>query len=230
MPSSAPAGWKRAFAEDFTTDAPSGKFTATYGDRFVAYDGFNDTSGVGKYSADALSTSGGNLNMRMHTDKTGQPLGAAIIPLVDGKWGGQTSGRYDIRLRADNAPGYGVAGLLWSDTNTWTDGEIDFPEGALDGGVTLSNHCPAHPEQNCLHQDLDTTFANWHTYTVEWTAKKLTFFVDGKAVATTDHDIPTKPLHFVLQAATHSGAKPAANVDGNVQVAWMTISTPATVK
>lgn len=227
MPASAPAGWTRTFSEDFTTDAASGKFSDTYGDRFVAYDGFNDTSGAGKYSESALSTSGGNLNMRMHTDASGQPIGAAIVPLVGGQWGGQVEARYDIRMRADSLPGYGVAGLLWSDNNVWSDGEIDFPEGALDGNVTLSNHCPQSPADNCLHEDLDTTFTGWHTYTVERTATKLTFYVDGKVVASTTQNLPTKPLHWVLQAATHTGEKPAANVDGNVQVAWMTVSAPA---
>jgi hypothetical protein len=226
MPNTTPTGWTRTFGEDFTTSTAAGKFSDTYGDRFVAYDGFNDTSGAGKYSADALSAKDGVLNMRMHTDASGQPIGAAIIPLVGGEWGGQTEARYDIRLRADNLPGYGVAGLLWSDTNTWTDGEIDFPEGALDGGVTLSNHCPQSPAENCLHKELDTAFTSWHTYTVERTSTKLTFLIDGKVVASTADNLPTKPLHFVLQAATHSGAKPAPNVDGNVQVAWVTVSQP----
>ncbi len=225
MPAAAP-GWSRTFAEDFTDTATEGQFPSVYGNRFVAYDGFNDTSGAGKYSDDALSAADGTLRMRMHTDSAGQPTGAAIIPLVGGTWGGQTTARYDIRLRADPAAGYGVAGLLWSDTNTWTDGEVDFPEGALDGNVTLANHCPSSPAENCLHKDLDTTFDDWHTYTVERTASKLTFLIDGQVVASTDHDLPTEPLHFVLQAATHTSQKPAASATGNVEVAWMSVSEP----
>lgn len=223
MPAAA-SGWTRTFGEDFTTPAASGAFMKTYGDRFVAYDGFNDTSGVGMYRQSAMSVADGTLDMHMHTDASGQPTGAAFIPLVDGKWGGQTSGRYDIRLRADPVKGYGLAGLLWSDTNTWEDGEVDFPEGALDGNVTLSNHCPGNPAANCLHRDLGTTFSAWHTYSIEWTPTKLTFLVDGVSVSSTTQNIPKKPLHLVLQAATAGGAKPPAAAAGDVQVAWVSIS------
>lgn len=223
MPAAA-SGWTRTFGEDFTTPAASGAFMKTYGDRFVAYDGFNDTSGVGMYRQSAMSVADGTLDMHMHTDASGQPTGAAFIPLVDGKWGGQTSGRYDIRLRADPVKGYGLAGLLWSDTNTWEDGEVDFPEGALDGNVTLSNHCPGNPAANCLHRDLGTTFSAWHTYTIAWTPTKLDFLVDGVSVSSTTQNIPKKPLHLVLQAATMSPQKPPKDAAGDVQVAWVSIS------
>lgn len=223
MPAAA-SGWTRVFGEDFTTPASAGDFTTTYGDRFIAYDGFGDTSGVGMYRQSAISVADGTLDMHMHTDATGRPTGAAVIPLVGGRWGGQTSGRYDIRLRADPVAGYGLAGLLWSDTNTWEDGEVDFPEGALDGTVTLSNHCPGDPSVNCLHRELATTFSDWHTYTIEWSPTKLEYLVDGVSVASTTQAIPTKPLHLVLQAATASSQKPSKNAAGDVQVAWMSIS------
>ena len=223
MPAAA-TGWTRTFGEDFTTPAAPGAFTKTYGDRFVAYDGFNDTSGAGMYRQSAMSVADGTLDMHMHTDAAGQPTGAAFIPLVDGRWGGQTSGRYDIRLRADPVKGYGLAGLLWSDTNTWEDGEVDFPEGALDGNVTLSNHCPGNPSANCLHRDLGTTFSAWHTYSIEWTPTKLVFLVDGVSVSSTTQNIPKKPLHLVLQAATVSPQKPPKDAAGDVQVAWVSIS------
>ncbi|OII38586.1 hypothetical protein BIU98_13095 [Curtobacterium sp. MMLR14_010] len=223
MPAAA-SGWTRVFGEDFTTPAAPGGFMAAYGDRFVTYDGFNDTSGAGKYRQSALSVADGTLDMHMHTDASGQPTGAAFIPLVDGRWGGQTSGRYDLRLRADPVEGYGLAGLLWSDTNTWEDGEVDFPEGALDGTVTLSNHCPGNPAANCLHRDTGTTFAAWHTYTIEWSPAKLSFLIDGVTVASTTKQIPTKSLHLVLQAATMSEQKPPKDAAGDVQVAWVSIS------
>lgn len=226
MPAAA-SGWTRVFGEDFTTPAAPGAFTKTYGDRFIAYDGFGDTSGAGMYRQSAMSVTDGTLDMHMSTDATGQPTGAAFIPLVNGRWGGQTSGRYDIRLRADPVAGYGLAGLLWSDTNTWDDGEVDFPEGALDGSVTLANHCPGDPSVNCLHRDLGTTFSAWHTYTIVWTPTKLDFLVDGRSVSSTTQHIPTKPLHLVLQAATATSQKPAANAAGDVQVAWVSISRAA---
>ena len=68
----------------------------------------------------------------------GQPQSAAVVPLVNGQWGGQLYGRYEVRFRSDEIPGYKLAFLLWPDTNNWAEGEIDFPEiGSLESGNTL---------------------------------------------------------------------------------------------
>jgi hypothetical protein len=45
-----------------------------------------------------------------------------------------------------------------------------------------------------------------HTYTLIWTAKALTFFIDGRAVLITRQHVPQQPMYFVADLAEQKGA------------------------
>lgn len=215
-------GWRQTFSDDFTTPVAAGRFTdSTYASRWATYDGFSDTAGVGVYSNDGVSVHGGVLDMDVRTVH-GVPRAAAVVPLVDGRWGGQRYGRFSVRMQADAVDGYGAAFLLWSDTNDWDDGEVDFPEGSLSSTVFANNHCPGDPEQKCVSVPLrGVTFQQWHTYTIDWTPDRLAFEVDGSVVASTTVDIPRRSLHWVMQVGTVDGVPPA-DASGHVRVDWAT--------
>ncbi len=226
MPTGDGDGWRRVFSEDFTVTTPTGGFEADYGKRFSVYHGFADTAGTGRYSASALTAHDGVLDMRLRTTASGTPLAGGVVPLVDGRWGGQTAGRYSIRMRSDEVDGYGVAVLLWSDDNVWEHGEVDFPEGALGAPAYLNVHCLSDPAQKCIQHDTGVSLADWHTYTIEWTRERMSFLVDGTVVGTTTENIPTARMHLVLQAGSNDG-RPPRRADGSLQVDWMTIDVPA---
>ncbi|MBF4608579.1 glycoside hydrolase family 16 protein [Curtobacterium sp. VKM Ac-1393] len=226
MPRTEPDGWKRVFGEDFADTATDNTFESRYSDRFVAYHGFADTAGTGRYQASTLSAHDGVLDMRLRTTKDGVPLAGGVVPLVDGQWGGQTSGRYSIRMRSDEVDGYGVAVLLWSDENLWSDGEIDFPEGALGAPAWLNVHCLSDPAEKCIHQQTEASLKDWHTYTIEWTPQRMSFLVDDEVVGTTTENIPTARMHLVVQAGSNAG-NPPADADGSLLVDWVTIDVPA---
>lgn len=226
MPSSDTGGWKRVFAEDFADGTPNGGFEEAYRDRFSVYHGFADTAGTGRYQASALSAHDGMLDMRLRTTAGGTPLAGGIVPLVDGRWGGQTSGRYSVRMKSDDVPGYGVAVLLWSDENVWSDGEVDFPEGALGGSADLNVHCLEAPTQKCVQYRTGASLRAWHTYTIEWTPSRMSFLVDDAVVGTTTSSIPTSRMHLVVQAGSLEGRPPASSA-GSLLIDWMTIDVPA---
>lgn len=225
MPVGNIAGWHQIFTDNFTTPVGLGGFTSSsYAAKWGVYDGFTDTSGNATYSASkVLSVSNGALDMYLHTEG-GTAYSGAVAPLINGSWGGQQYGRYSVRFRADSMPGYGAAFLLWSDTNTWTDGEVDFPEGSFDGTINTYNHCVGDPQDNCFAADTGTTWTGWHTATTEWTRSGLTFYLDGKLVGTSTSS-PSAKMHMVLQTGS-TGSKPAANVSGHVQIDWVSIWTP----
>jgi hypothetical protein len=222
MPAASDGPWQRVFADDFTTPVPIGGFlTSEYKNRWMSYDGFGDTSGVGRYEPNkVLSVKDGALDYFLHTEN-GVPLGAAPVPLVGGKWGGQQYGRFSLRFRADALHGFGNGWLLWSDANNWNDGEIDMPEGDLDGTIHGYNHCVGNPRTNCMVADTGAAWTSWHTATVEWVPGRVTFFLDGKQVGTSTNS-PTAAMHMVLQTCT-TGVKPAADTAGHVQIDWVTI-------
>ncbi|WIB76273.1 glycoside hydrolase family 16 protein [Curtobacterium sp. MCPF17_002] len=225
MPTTDGGGWNRVFSEDFTDTTGTAGFESDYADRFSVYHGFSDTAGTGRYQASTLSAHDGMLDMHLRTTAGGTPLAGGIVPLVDGEWGGQTSGRYSIRMKSDEVDGYGVAVLLWSDENVWEDGEVDFPEGALGAPAYLNVHCLDDPAEKCLQYETEASFADWHTYTIEWTPSRMSFLVDDELVSTTTESIPTSRMHLVVQAGSNGG-HPPRGAAGSLLVDWMTIDVP----
>jgi len=222
MPSGDLPGWRQGFAEDFDVDAPLGSFPGSaYRDRWTGYEGLPDTSGAGRYSNErVVSVHDGVLDMHLRTED-GVPLVAAPTPLVGGSWGGQTYGRYSVRFRADAVEGYKTAWLLWPDSDKWADGEIDFPEGPLDGSMYAANLCVGHAGTFCYKSDDLATFTAWHVATIEWTPDAVTFYLDGQKVGSSDSS-PRKPMHWILQTETDHGRPPASS-SGHVEVDWVTV-------
>ena len=226
MPTEERAGWDRVFSEDFDDTTAPGGFEAAYDDRFTVYHGFADTAGTGRYQASTLSAHDGVLDMHLRTAEDGTPLAGGVVPLVDGRWGGQTAGRYSIRMRSDEVDGYGVAVLLWSDQNVWEHGEVDFPEGALGAPAWLNVHCLVDPAEKCVHHETDASLADWHTYTIEWTPTRMSFLVDDEVVGSTTEDIPVERMHLVVQTGSLQGLPPR-DAEGSLLIDWMTIDVPA---
>ncbi len=222
LPGVSAGPWKRVFSDDFTTDVPLGSFLSSeYKKRWMSYDGFGDTSGVGRYEPNkVLSVKNGALDMYLHTEN-GVPLGAAPVPLVNGQWPGQVYGKFSVRFRADSLKGFGNGWLLWPNSNNWDEGELDFAEGPLDGTVNAYGHCVGNPRNNCMVAETSHRWTTWHTATVEWLPSGVTFLMDGKVVGVTK-SVPTTQMHMVLQTAT-TGVKPAADTAGHVQIDWVTI-------
>ncbi|MET3807985.1 cell division septation protein DedD [Nakamurella sp. UYEF19] len=216
-------GWKQVFSDDFTTDVAMGGFPGSYASKWTAYDGFQDSSGNGMYSKDILSVHNGNLDMYLHTEN-GKALGAAPVPLVTGKWGGQTYGRFSVRFRSDYLPHFGTGWLLWPDSGNWDDGEIDFPEGGLDQVMSGYVHCIGHARDNCSYTKPGTTYYDWHTATIEWRADRVTMILDGKTILNDTVDVPVNPLHWVMQVGT-SGGKPDPATAGHLLIDWVSIYT-----
>lgn len=217
--------------QDFSKDAQVGSFEQVYGKKLTGYNGFldHDNRGSGYYDADrVLSVNDGILNYHLHT-AGGKPLVAAVTPTG---YNGQKYGKYVVRFRADLAPGYRAAFLLWPDSNQWHDGELDFPEvdltpmttaekpGSING---FAHDVLGNPKLNHLRFITREDAQQWHTATIEWTPEKVSFTLDGRTESTTDPAaIPTVPMHWVLQTQTSSPKQvaPDADVSGNVQVDW----------
>lgn len=222
MPVGNLTGWRQIYTENFTTNVAMGGFPGPYAAKWDAYNGFQDSSGNGRYSRNILSTHDGMLDMYLHTEN-GVHLGAAPVPLINnGRWGGQIYGRYSIRFKSDALPGYGAGWLLWPDSGDWNDGEIDFPEGYLNARMQGFNHTVGNARVNSLVVSPGVTWTSWHTATVEWKPTGVSFVLDGKLLATDTRSIPRKPLRWVLQTAT-SGPLPSNSTAGHVLIDWVSV-------
>jgi beta-glucanase (GH16 family) len=230
MPGDLP-GWTRVYAQDFLTDQSPGTWPGAYASTVYGYDcddwgirGGCDTSKRGDYDRKAVvSAKAGVMNYHVRTNN-GVPKVAAEGPAINGQPNSQVYGRYSVRFRVDRGlTGYKSAWLLWPASNDWDEGEIDFPEGDLDGDIEGFNHCPGDPARNCYAFDTGVRMdSGWHTATIEWLPSSLRFYLDGALRGTTTTGVPATPFRWVLQTETNldgSPIPPAAA--GHVQIDWM---------
>lgn len=166
-------GWTLVMDEGFDTPCSEGQFLSKY-PNFAAYaNGTADTwaqahGGGSQYRTDNISVANSTMYVRVYANSSGS-YGAAILPIWPGKsaYQGYTYWRRDIRARCLNPVAWQkIADLFWPDSNVWNDGEIDFPEGNLNGTVGGFNHWPGSPSSQDSYSS-SFTFTTWHTYTIE---------------------------------------------------------------
>jgi hypothetical protein len=245
MPSGDLPGWTQVFADDFTHSVPVGHFSGCASSATLssstctrlptpvrsqlwAYpDGWSDTSGNGRYMpSQVLSIHDHMLDYDLHTSD-GTHMVAAVEPKIPGgpDGTGLRYGAYAIRFKADPIPGYKTAFLLWPDSGAWPRaGEIDFPEGNLDGSMNAYMHRlgATSGSQQSAYPTTDA-YSRWHTAVIEWTHHLCRFILDGRVIGSSYSLIPNTPMHWVLQAETAlSGGAPVSDVLGHIYVAWIT--------
>ncbi len=228
MPTGDIPGWRQTYAQDFNTPAALGRVGQVYGQELRGYSGHADTSGNGTYSPDlVLSASGGKLDFFLHT-AGGKPRVAAVLPFG---YDGQKYGRYSIRFRSDPLPGYKIAFMLWPTSNDWNEGEIDWPEGNLNGHMLATSRVKGSLEDGVMdvdppvHRYSPTDSSDWHVATTEWSPGKIKWFWDGELVSETTlrSGVPNTNFRWTLQAETEVGdgaTRPSGQVAGHLQVDW----------
>ena len=226
-------GWQQVFAEDFNQNATVGNFPGpAYGSKFYYYpDATPDTAGQQGspsqyFTSKVVSVSNGILNKHLHAEN-GTFLGSALVPLLTATSADQLYGKYTVRFRVLNgAAGYKTAWLLWPQSEKWPDdGEIDFPEGQINGTMWGFAHYAA-PAGTNPHQDVFQTtarYADWHTTSIEWKPGKVEFFLDGQSIGVSTTKVPSKPMHWVIQTESCLDVGcPAAAATSDVQIDWVT--------
>ena len=214
-------GWRRVFAEDFRQPVARGAFPGTvYASKWRVYpDGWKDTTKLGTYMPSrVLSVHGGLLDYYLHSSG-GQHNVAAALPRTEvGAYG-----RYSVRFRADRRMhGYKTAWLLWPDSKKWPEGgEIDWPEGNLDGtSFSAFMHYARHAGGQAGF-NAKGRYQRWHTATTEWRPGLVGFFLDGRRIGWTRKWVPREPMHWVLQTETSTdGSIPANSTRGHLYVDW----------
>ena len=223
------SGWKQTGAQNFDLPAAPGQMENVYGAAMRGYSGFVDSSGHGTYAPDdVLSVSDGKLDYYLHSSG-GKPRVASVLPFG---YDGQTYGRYSIRFKYDPLPGYKIAFLLWPTSDNWSDGEIDWPEGGLDGPLYGGSAIKGSMDQGGMEFDpperqySTSSPGTWHVATTEWTPGKVKWFMDGLLVGQTRKPagVPDTPMRWTLQAETSDRATvgyPAPSTEGHLQVDWV---------
>lgn len=233
MPKGDLPGWKQVIAEDFSRSAPLGSFGSAY-PGWDGYDGNRDSSrNFGRPIAEqgvwndttTSSVQDGIYDCVVRTIGA-TPNVCALTPTATGRWWeGSLYGRYSVRFEVDPIPGYKIAWLLWPSSNRWSQGEIDFPEGDLDGTITGASHdVQGSPSIDRWFLDTHVGMSSWHTATIEWRPGSITFGLDGTTWRTTDpRALPSSPMRWALQAESRlSATPPKASATGHIRIDWLT--------
>lgn len=237
-------GWKQIFTEDFKTSANEGQFAsasgavlpAAYKEKFWTYpNGWPDTLKHGQYMpSQTMSVKDGLFHVRMRNENGINKVGALLPKLVNkkdtgGENMGQLYGRYSIRFKTDSTQGYKIAWLLWPDSVGGVQhskaGEIDFPEGELDGNILGF----VHPTEEHgykggqLSYDTGKKFSSgWHVATIEWSPGLIKYIFDNKVLGQAKTSIPDRKMSWVIQSETAMiGPLPAKNSQANIYIDWV---------
>jgi len=184
--------FKQSFVEDFSTDASAnGGFAKTYDGSWQPY------PDAGIYSSGSqISAHDGLMDVKLD----GSNGAAGTFGTPDGAWS-HVGGKFTVKAKASGGDGNGAAFMLWPTSNTWADGEIDYPEGNFDASPTGYHHSMT-PGQEANRATIGTgvDWRKWHTYSVEWIpGKSVAYLLDGKVLQKVTDDVPTKPHRYMFQ-------------------------------
>lgn len=197
-------GWHQTLAEDFSgTTLASG---------WGAYTGQPGGDPGGWFDASHVTVFNGELQIASYRDAAHCPSACtAIQDLVSGGvqlYGhAQTYGKYEVRMRADNARGMGLTVLLWPVAPVWPP-EIDI---VADGGQTprigtatgTVHYAPGDTEIGVKNTTAD--LSQWHTWGAEWSPGKVVYTLDGAVWATTANaNVSSIPMNLAIQIQGYS--------------------------
>jgi beta-glucanase (GH16 family) len=221
-------GWDLVFSDDFDDVVANGAFPATVATRWTAYPSpWKDTSSNGTYSPEIVSFHDSMMDIYLHT-AAGTTKVAAPIPLTSdvADRRHQLYGRYAVRFRADPIPGFKTAWLLWPESEAWPrDGEINFPEGSLDGTIHAYMHRQgATKGTDQVRFSTKARYSDWHTAVIEWTPYGCEFFLDGRSIGRATGRVPETPMRWVIQTETDlTGRSPTPQAEGHVYLDWVAV-------
>ena len=168
------------------------------------------------YSPDAVRIEDGRLLITADRRRIGDRRYASAHLTTQGRLQ-QTYGKWEIRAKLPGSQGMWPAIWLLPEDGSWPP-EIDIIElvGKEPDRVHHSFHwgplrdglLPWDLNQTSTdHHDAEDYASTWHDFTVEWTPKGITWFVDGEEthrfgkVSGQREKIPSKPMYLILNLA-----------------------------
>ncbi len=110
-----------------------------------------------------------------------------------------------VQVVADIPQTYGLWSGIWLlPTSEGWPPEIDMEEtwGPPDVETASTFHPVNYVQVQAASASALT--AGWHTFTLDWTPTKLTWWTDGKEVLTTSSDIPSQQMYLLLNLADYA--------------------------
>jgi glycosyl hydrolase family 16 len=81
--------------------------------------------------------------------------------------------------------------------------EIDILEHWDNSGNYYQYYHPAGAPREDTFEKLGDLSGTWHTYGVNWTPSKITWFIDGRPVFVTGRNVPQQPMYFLANVSVY---------------------------
>jgi len=236
LPTKSTQGFKHLAGQDFDEDAKVGQVASRdreadlpYQDWILPYANWSGHRGGQYRFMENVSVRDGKLDVHVRSIK-GKNTGAAWIwlhPDPTFKNYGFTYGAVEQRVKVvGEIPGYGVANLLWPDSEDWGDGEIDFPEAGFGEEPTAYHHCLSpRPKDNCSIFRTGVTWSEWHVYRIEWLPTGTSYYIDGRLIGTNTDATPHTSHHWVTQIARDTKGRKDPRLQGHYLIDWVRFET-----
>lgn len=108
-------------------------------------------------------------------------------------------GYIEVDARMPSAKGLWTALWLAAKNESWPP-EIDIVEHWDDDPKFFQYYHPANAPRENSSVNLGSA-SGWHKFGVNWTASKITWYVDGRAVFSTGRNVPQLPMYFLANIA-----------------------------
>jgi beta-glucanase (GH16 family) len=215
IPPAAAAGqqWQLVAADDFS---------GSLAPHWSAYQGGPPCCTATIWRTSEVAVKDGRLVITAQRDRQGQwitgGVSAAGWPAAV-----RTYGKYVARIRVDRGQGISAVALLWPKSNRWPP-EIDYYElsgtdGNRDQETATTHRAPDDAKARSVYRG-DLT--QWHTVSVEWLPKSITYFVDNKVLGrvTDPSYIPHEPMWpaFQMQIQQDDSGHATATATGPVHM------------
>jgi beta-glucanase (GH16 family) len=205
--------WQLVAADDFS---------GSLAPRWSAYQGGPPCCKATTWQPSEVAVKDGRLVITAQRDKQGQWITGGVSAAG---WAQavRTYGKYVARIRVDKGEGVSAVALLWPKSNQWPP-EIDYYElsgtnGDRDQETATVHKGPNDTKQQKVYQG-DLT--QWHTVSVEWLPRSITYFVDDKLLGkvTDPSFIPHQPMWpaFQMQIQQDSAGHAMVGATGAVHM------------
>ena len=194
-------GWNLTFHDEFNgAKLDAAKWIDSYPDN-------NRTHSNGEqqyYAPDGYYLKNGSLHLKAEKRTMGGMPYTSGMATSYGKFA-QTFGYFEIRVKVPKGKGYWPAFWLLPETKAWPP-EIDVLE-ILDhepNKVYMTNHWKnaqgKHEGKGDSWVGPDFS-ADFHTFAVDWSARAIVWYVDGKERYRATENIPTEPMYVLVNLA-----------------------------
>ena len=145
-----------------------------------------------------------------------------LCPAWSGLHNAPGHGSWEIELQAPASDRVELVAMLWPQNDReWPLGEINFIEGRVGSGQTLTNLHWSNPDTgDPVHspEEIPLDITHWHHYQVDIDPGHVRWFVDGRLRR--ELHTPHAPYKIPVHLTIHAGVNPAIQDDWHDNFDW----------